>query len=232
MNGWSRQRAGWAAKAIALLSLMVLNGCSTTYIPEPVQPDAPEYAPPALEFSLPTPAHGSLYRKGYNLALYQDRRAYRVGDILTVDLEEKTQASKKADTSTSKDSSLQGSGSYGFGSSTGSGQAQLGGGRDFSGNGSSSQQNQLTGAITVTVSGVLPNGVLVIRGEKWLRLNQGDEYIRLVGLVRPEDVDQANRISSQRIADARISYGGRGTLADVNAPGWGMRFFNDPIFPF
>ncbi|MBY5991976.1 flagellar basal body L-ring protein FlgH [Ferrimonas balearica] len=217
---------------LVLACLLVLTGCGSTYLPPEETPNAPEYAPPALEFALPSPSHGSLYRKGYNLALYQDRRAYRVGDILTVDLEEKTQASKKADTRTSKDSSLQGSGSYGFGNSSGSGQAQLGGGRDFSGNGSSSQQNQLSGAITVTVANVLPNGVLVIRGEKWLRLNQGDEYIRLVGLVRPEDVDQANRISSQRIADARISYGGRGTLADVNAPGWGMRFFNDPIFPF
>ncbi len=229
---WSRIRPDAFSWVFVLMCLVILSGCSSRYVPEQTAPNAPEYAPPAMEFALPTPAHGSLYRKGYNLALYQDRRAYRIGDILTVDLEEKTQASKKAGTSTSKDSSLQGSGSYGFGSSTGSGQAQLGGGRDFSGNGSSSQQNQLTGAITVTVSGVLPNGVLVIRGEKWLRLNQGDEYIRLVGLVRPEDVDQANRISSQRIADARISYGGRGTLAEVNAPGWGMRFFNDPIFPF
>ncbi|MBY5920022.1 flagellar basal body L-ring protein FlgH [Ferrimonas balearica] len=232
MTPWSRIRPEAFSWVLVLMCLVIVTGCSSRYLPEKTEPNAPEYAPPAMEFSLPTPAHGSLYRKGYNLALYQDRRAYRIGDILTVDLEEKTQASKKAGTSTSKDSSLQGSGSYGFGGSTGSGQAQLGGGRDFSGNGSSSQQNQLTGAITVTVSGVLPNGVLVIRGEKWLRLNQGDEYIRLVGLVRPEDVDQANRISSQRIADARISYGGRGTLAEVNAPGWGMRFFNDPIFPF
>ncbi|SHH19487.1 flagellar basal body L-ring protein FlgH [Ferrimonas marina] len=217
----------------SLLLALLLTGCATPYIPEQQAPNAPEYAPPALEMVLPTAKAGSLYRRGYTMALYQDRRAYRIGDILTVELDEKTQASKKAGTSTSKDSNMDASGSYSFGgNSSGSGAFGLGGGRDFSGNGSSSQQNQLSGAITVTVADVLPNGVLIIRGEKWLRLNQGDEFIRLVGLVRTEDIDQQNRISSQRIADARISYGGRGTLADVNAPGWGTRFFNDPVFPF
>ncbi|GAA4888649.1 flagellar basal body L-ring protein FlgH [Ferrimonas pelagia] len=219
-------------RALSLLLLLGVGGCSSNYLPPQEVPDTPEYAPPAFSVTLPQANHGSLYRRGYNLALYQDRRAYRAGDILTVDLDERTQASKKAGTSTAKDSAMQGGGSYGFGNLTGSGSAGLDASRNFSGNGSSSQQNQLSGSITVTVADVLPNGVLVIRGEKWLRLNQGDEYIRLVGLVRPEDVDQGNKISSQRIADARISYGGRGTLAEVNAPGWGTRFFNDPIVPF
>jgi flagellar L-ring protein precursor FlgH len=77
----------------------------------------------------------------------------------------------------------------------------------------------------------MPNGILRVRGEKWLRLNQGDEYIRLNGLVRVDDIDGTNRVSSQRLADARITYSGRGALADSNSAGWLTRFFNSPFFP-
>ena len=104
--------------------------------------------------------------------------------------------------------------------------------RDFSGSARSSQQNSLVGAIAVTVHQVLPNGVLLVRGEKSLRLNQGDEYIRLSGLVRPEDINRFNQVSSQSIADARISYAGKGVLSDSNSAGWLTRFFTSPWFPF
>ena len=77
----------------------------------------------------------------------------------------------------------------------------------------------------------MPNGVLRVRGEKWLKLNQGDEYIRLSGLARVDDIDGSNRISSQRLGDARITYSGRGTLADANEAGWLSRFFNSSWFP-
>ena len=109
--------------------------------------------------------------------------------------------------------------------------AALSSANDFKGGATASQQNTLSGAITVTVAEVLPNGVLRIRGEKWIRLNQGDEYVRLGGMVRVEDIDQANRLSSQRIADARITYAGRGALADSNQAGWLGRFFNSSLFP-
>ena len=90
----------------------------------------------------------------------------------------------------------------------------------------------MKGAITVTVHEVLPNGVLRISGEKWLRLNQGDEFIRLTGIVRVDDISRSNQVSSQRIADARITYAGRGALADSNAAGWLTQFFNSPWIPF
>ena len=93
------------------------------------------------------------------------------------------------------------------------------------------QQNSLRGEITVSVHAVQPNGILEIRGEKWLTLNQGDEYIRLSGLVRADDIQNDNSVSSQRIADARISYAGRGALSDANAAGWLTRLFNHPLFP-
>ena len=79
---------------------------------------------------------------------------------------------------------------------------------------------------------MLPNGLLVVRGEKWMRLNQGDEYIRLTGLARPEDVLADNTVSSTKLADARISYSGTGALANSNRQGWASRFFNGPLWPF
>ena len=109
---------------------------------------------------------------------------------------------------------------------------QLRNGQNFEGESSASQQNFLRGSITVRVTDVLPNGALAIRGEKWIKLNQGDEYIRLQGLVRPEDIDVTNRVSSQRIADARISYSGKGDLANASQPGWFTRLFNRFLNPF
>ncbi|WP_028108955.1 flagellar basal body L-ring protein FlgH [Ferrimonas futtsuensis] len=219
-------------KAWIALFVLFLGGCASHFpAPAPV-PDTPTWAPPTVDYSLPAAKDGSLYRPGYMLTLFKDKRAFREGDILTVNLDERTQASKKADTSTRKSTNLSGQGDLAL--SNGNSYAtsgSLGTGHQYSGNGSSSQQNQLTGSITVTVAKVLPNGVLLIRGEKWLRLNQGDEYLRLVGLVRTDDIDNGNTLSSQRIADARIIYGGKGAIADSNSMGWASRYFNSPWFP-
>jgi flagellar L-ring protein precursor FlgH len=108
----------------------------------------------------------------------------------------------------------------------------LDGERTFDGNGSSSQSNQLTGQITVTVAQRLSNGNLMVRGEKWLTINQGQELVRIAGIVRPQDIGQDNTVPSTRVADARISYTGRGTLADANTRGWLSRFFNSKWMPF
>ena len=108
----------------------------------------------------------------------------------------------------------------------------LDGERSFDGAGSSSQSNQLTGQITVTVAQRLPNGNLIVRGEKWLTINQGQELVRIAGIVRPQDIGQDNVVPSTRVADARISYTGRGTLADANTRGWLSRFFNSKWMPF
>ncbi|SDK19961.1 MULTISPECIES: flagellar basal body L-ring protein FlgH [Ferrimonas] len=217
---------------IAVLLLTLLGGCASHFPEAEPQPNAKEWAPPTIDYSLPNAENGSLYRPGYMLTLFKDKRAYREGDILTVNLDERTQASKKADTSTSKSTNLKANGEAAFGSGDSySGSGAMGTGHEYSGNGSSSQQNQLTGSITVTVAKVMPNGVLLIRGEKWLRLNQGDEYLRLVGLIRTDDIDTQNNLSSQRIADARIIYGGKGAIADSNAMGWAARYFNSPWFP-
>ena len=211
--------------------VLLLGGCST-YELQPPEPGEEDWAPSR---STMAPAalgeDGSLYNGDSMMTLFQDRGAYRVGDILTVMLDERTQSSKKANTSTGKKGSIDVPPPSIGGVSKPEWGISASADRNFDGSASSSQQNTLSGSITVTVAEVLAKGVLRIRGEKWIRLNQGDEYIRLGGMVRVDDIDSTNRISSQRIADARITYAGRGALADSNQMGWLARFFNSAFAP-
>jgi len=107
----------------------------------------------------------------------------------------------------------------------------LSNGAEFDGAANSDQSNQLQGNITVTVTDVLPNGLLEVRGEKWLQLNRDKEFIRISGLVRKEDIAPDNTIASTRVADVRIAYSGTGTLADTNSPGILSRFFVSRWWP-
>ncbi|MTD26953.1 flagellar basal body L-ring protein FlgH [Erwinia sorbitola] len=215
---------------LLVAALLLLSGCESS--PYLIKKDDAEFAPPS-DFSAPAAAvrGGGLYQNSYNWSLTQDRRAYRVGDILTVILDESTQSSKQARTNFGKKNDVE------LGMPTVAGKTldkfsgSVSGNRNFNGNATSAQQNMLRGSITVAVHKVLSNGVLVVRGEKWLTLNQGDEYMRVSGLVRSDDIARDNTISSQRIANARISYAGRGALSDANSAGWLTRFFNHPLFP-
>lgn len=185
----------------------------------------------------PQATPGAIYSPGSGFALFEDTKARVAGDLLTVLLVEKTQAKKNAATSTSKDTSVDIANPTLLGralsmSGAGVGEFSLEGSRGFDGKGDSSQSNQLSGSITVTVVERLHNGNLVVTGEKNLELNQGSERVRLSGIVRAVDVRPDNTITSDRVADARIEYVGRGALADANAQGWLSRFFNSPWFPF
>lgn len=170
-------------------------------------------------------------------SLFEDQRARRAGDVLTVVLVEQTAASKKATTSTSRDSSVEVANPTLFGrplsvNGTGVGGFGLESGKTFSGNGNASQSNTLQGSVTVMVTQVLANGNLVIRGEKNLEINQGAERVALEGIVRPQDVSPGNTVTSDRVAAARISYSGSGALADANREGWLSRFFSSALWPF
>lgn len=214
---------------LALVALVVLPGCQTL---DPLATDDPNlYQPPEPDYSVPQAAAGGLFRSGYSGSMVRDRRAVRVGDILTVVLDESTQSSKSAGTSIDKDASVGVGIPTLFGSRIDSLESSASAGRDFNGQARSQQQNTLRGSISVVVHDVLPGGTLLVKGEKALRLNQGDEVIRLTGLVRADDVDRLNQVSSQRVANARISYAGRGALADSNRAGWLTRFFLSPLFP-
>lgn len=190
---------------------------------------------------------GSIYQAGYDIRLFEDSRARRVGDLLTINLVESTNASKQAATSLSKSTdttvanpTILGTtpqfnvpgilplasnkkNNLGFGLSSSN---------EFEGDGSSSQSNSLSGSITVSVAEVLANGYLVVRGEKVTSLNQGHEYVRLSGIVRPADIRPDNTVLSTQVADAQITYTGSGAVADTNVVGWLARFFISSLFPF
>lgn len=223
-------------------SALVLAGCIA---PAP-KPDDPRYAP-----TLPTPEQvpqatsGAIYRANYGMDLFADRRASRVGDVLEVVLTEKTTAKKKADTSISKDSDVNIADPTVLGGLLGDSVSNVPGlgralsletnasaTRNFDGQAESEQNNSLQGSVTVTVASVLPNGLLEIRGEKWLTLNRGEELVRIRGYVRQEDITPDNTVQSTKVADARITYAGTGELADSNEMGWLSKFFNSRWFPF
>jgi flagellar L-ring protein precursor FlgH len=191
---------------------------------------------PVVEASAPTlpvanAEAGAIYSSGGGLALFEDNKARNVGDVLTVVLVESTQAKKSAATSTSKkqDVSLGDISAFGKDLTYGVG---FNGDRSFAGKGDTSQSNSLSGSVTVTVVQRYANGNLLVRGEKQLQLNQGSEVVKLEGLVRAADISTANTVSSDRVANARVTYAGRGALADSNAQGWLARFFSSPWMPF
>ncbi len=220
---------------IALLPLVLLlqAGCAT----HTVTPD-PAYAPtPPAPMKAPEHNHGAIYQPGHGMDLYSDNKARRVGDILTIVLQERTDASKSANSSTKKATTVDfAAPTIGGGAVTVNGNAVLSVGvdqsREFSGEGASTQSNSLKGSITVTVARVLPNGNLVVRGEKLLSLHEGQEFIRISGIVRPADIQADNTVPSTLVANAHISYGGSGQVADASKAGWLTRFFNSIFWPF
>ncbi|MCX2898469.1 flagellar basal body L-ring protein FlgH [Pseudomonas mandelii] len=224
---------------LALSGITALAGCVA---PAP-RPNDPYYAPVLPRTPLPAAANnGSIYQAGFEQNLYSDRKAFRVGDIITITLNERTQASKNANSQIGKNSKtdIGLSSFFGGGLSTndpvGGGDLSLdvgySGDRATKGDSKSGQSNSLTGSITVTVADVLPNGIIAVRGEKWLTLNTGDELVRIAGMVRADDISTDNTVSSTRVADARITYSGTGAFADASQPGWFDRFFLSPLFPF
>jgi flagellar L-ring protein precursor FlgH len=221
-----------AAAALALLP--ALAGCAAAGTRSgPMAMPAPP--PPVIESS--PPSNGTIYAAGNEMSLFTDLRARRVGDVLTIVLQEATSASKSASTSTRKatDISLPGPTIAGRPVTAGGTSVLdmgVSGDREFDGEGSASQSNRLQGNITVTVVRRLQNGNLVVQGQKWLRLNHGDEFVQIAGIVRPYDVREDNTVTSDRVADARISYGGKGVIASANQPGWLDRFFNSALMPY
>ena len=185
---------------------------------------------------------GSIYNERQGLSLFADTRARSVGDIISVILTESTQASKNAGTAIGRESGIDVSPPTIFGRTDPNFRVDRLSGltleqsieseSEFSGNGSTNQSNSLSGAIAVQVARVLPNGNLIVQGEKWLALNKGEEFIQLRGIVRPEDISSTNTIPSTLVADARISYGGTGMIDRANSPGWFSKFFNSPLNPF
>jgi flagellar L-ring protein precursor FlgH len=223
-------RRFWAT----VLAVPLLAGCSGIINQHKFTPVAPQAMGQQPSPSASTP--GAIYQAGQDMRLFEDRTARRVGDILTIRLVERTNASKKASTSVDKESEVALANPTLFGKPLALGshnlETSVSGTRDFKGSGESDQSNSLSGEISAVVTQVYPNGNLVIRGEKMLTLNQGEEFVQISGVVRPEDVGSDNSVLSTQVADAQITYAGKGALADANAVGWLGRFFLSPLWPF
>ncbi|MBC7505220.1 MAG: flagellar basal body L-ring protein FlgH [Sandarakinorhabdus sp.] len=210
-------------QALMLAMLLALSGCAdegfgrAPGIAATLPPPPPDGAPPVT---------GSLYNPASFISLAGDRRARRVGDLVTILLTERTQARKSATSDASRDSktaiTLPDAPPF---NAVPAGLLAGGTKQAFKGVGTAAQDNQLSGELTVTVARVLPGGVLMVAGEKRLTLNRGEEQIQLTGLVRIDDLGPDNSVRSTRVADARIRYSGTGQIADQSRQGWLARFF-------
>ena len=216
--------------AIALSQLVLLQGCALDTFS--AKPDDPKYAPalPEEDYTNAVPTGGIYNPYTMNNGMYSDTSAHKVGDIISVTLEEATSASKNATTDLEKE------GNNNYGGITLASKTlhyknltptlSSSNSNDFSGSAKAIQSNQLSGQISVSVVKVYSNGNLQVQGEKWLMLNNGNEYVRVTGLIRPSDISSDNTVSSQRIANARIQYGGTGDFADTQERGYLSRLFN------
>jgi flagellar L-ring protein FlgH len=189
------------------------------------------YTPALPAEIVATATPGAIFAGGY-APLTSGARAARVGDVLTVVLVERMQATKSNSATTSRD------GSIGLAPPTSGPLAlfspsdiNMGGNSSFNGKGEAAQSNALSGEVSVTVIEVRANGTMLVRGEKALTLNRGDERVQLSGIVRVTDIGPDNRIPSTRLADARIAYTGKGELARASRQGWLQRFFS-AVSPF
>ena len=224
---------------LTALLTQVLAGCST-YVSQ-LEGQAFEPVDPALNLAREQPSNGAIFRSGQSGLFATDQRARRVGDILTVTFNEifaatkaQTAASSKADAfAVTLPTGLPNILTGGFDTDAGGNGAGLTAGtnRTFSGAGNAAQSNSFTGSLAVTVTRVFPNGNMEVAGQKEITLNNGNEYVRVKGIVRPEDISATNIVSSTRLADAQIRYTGSGHLADASKPGWLSQFMR-AISPF
>ncbi len=193
------------------------------------------------------PAEGSLWCDT-GVMLYLDPRAYRVGDTVTIDIVENTSSKMDANTSSSRNSSIDGGVTHLLGymraleeknpnlTKDNAGaltnklfQADMA--NSFKGTGSSDRSGRITASIGAKVVETLENGNLMIFGRREMKVNNEVQYITVSGIVRPKDIDAGNRVQSTYLADARIEYIGKGVIADKQRPGWGTRLV-DTIWPF
>lgn len=218
-----------AARAV-LVPAFVLLGSACSVLPDSILPGQTEQEPllTAPPVPLPPLANGSIYQERRGFApLFEDRRPRRVGDIITIVLNEQVSASKTAASNTQRGGNatlsfeqlpdvLEELAKYGF---------DFSGENTFTGGGGSRANNTFTGTITVTVQEVLPNGNLRVAGEKQITINRGTEFIRFSGTVQPRAVSVRNTVPSTEVADARIEYTGNGYIDEAQRMGWLQRFF-------
>lgn len=186
------------------------------------------------------PSEGALWADGTCRGLFSDMRAMQIGDLVTIRISEKPKGELSAKTQTTRDSSIDAGipnflgimETYGKNHSLDPDhmfKANIG--NSFKGDGSNSRDGELDAYITARVIQVLSNGNLRILGRQEIRVNTETQHITVSGIIRPEDINTNNEVQSTYIADARIEYGGQGSIADKQQPGWLMRAL-DKVWPF
>ncbi|WP_144159619.1 flagellar basal body L-ring protein FlgH [Paraburkholderia sp. BCC1885] len=208
---------------VSVLAL-ALGGCAQ--IPKQPIVQQPMTAVP------PVPPHaqspGSIFNPGYaGRPLFEDQRPRNIGDILTIVVQENINATKSSGANTNRSSNTSFSTTSANFLSGLLGKANLAaqGANTFSGTGGANASNTFNGVITVTVTNVLPNGNLVVSGEKQMLINQGNEFVRFSGVVNPNTISALNAVFSTQVADARIEYSAKGYIDEAETMGWLQRFF-------
>tara|TARA_B100001179_G_scaffold191221_1_gene148078 strand:+ start:263 stop:934 length:672 start_codon:yes stop_codon:yes gene_type:complete len=213
---------------VALTIAASLSACGEGSRPEGFTATLPP--PPVAAYGVPQTADGAIFNVSQGYApLYNGNRASQVGDLVTIVLIERTSTSKATSAKTQRD----GNAGLTLPDFVGIDQGDLSAsaGSSFNGSGNASQTSTLRGDLTVTIAEIRPNGTALVRGEKVLNLSQGEEWVQVSGIIRLADIDPDNRISSVRVADAQISYSGKGAVQQSSKPGWLSRFFN-AVSPF
>ena len=217
-------------KRLALIFLPALAACVTTTPPTAVH--QPMTARPQVVASGYT--NGSIFSAAQSRPLFEDRHARMVGDTLTINIVENTAASKKSGTTAERTQTVsagvptienlpfKGLGNLSLSANDSN---------KFGGKGENTSTNVFTSTITVTVIEALPNGNLLVSGEKQIGLKEGEEFIRFSGIVNPTTITTANTVQSSQVADARIEYKANGFIDDAQVMGWLARFFLT-VMPF
>lgn len=220
-----------AVQAALLLACLLLPACAINQPPIVHQPMTTRPVPVTID---PAQAQGSIYQQANFRPLFEDRRARFVGDTLTIRIVENTAASKNSRTTADRSSSTSAAVPVvrGLPGKSFQGMAlQAGTENEFEGSGGASATNAFTGNISVTVIDVLPNGNLLVSGEKQIAMSQGTEFIRFSGVVNPVTITTSNTVNSTQVADARIEYRANGYIDEAQTMGWLARFFNN-VMPF
>ena len=208
------------------LAVVTLVGCGTVLPPEPLKHSAtfePVY--PRVDTSMVVPT-GAIYNGRQSESWFGKGRNYMVGDVITVLVNESSQASRTLNNDLSRESSnnVVPQGTQDIAANAGgwlAGTPVLGGKITNKGTGAADQQASLVTSVAVAVVDVMSNGNLVLRGEKQLALTEGAEVIQVSGIIRPDDIAPNNTVQSRRLANAQIVYRGSGDLANATKAGWG-----------
>lgn len=219
---------------LLLILAGLLQACSS--VPDRMEDFTYEPSYPTNMGQQPPPRNGSLYQASNAVTLFDDARAHRVGDIITVSLAEQFNANKKDEASYDKTTQAD------FGVTTplnvfgrtpeqiysglGTGGIGYGSNNRFDGSSDVKQNSSVSGSVAVTVVEVIPNGNLVVRGEKWITVHDGEEVIRFAGIVRPQDITPDNTIESTRVADVRMIYRDTGIAGNTARPGAVTKFLS------